>query len=101
MSNTSSDLPGITGTGVAPISIPEVDECVTQYVSRRDKRMELTRQEVEAKQTLIATLHGYADQIGKDKDGVITYRHNDLIVTLRSGKEELKVKTIGGIEDEI
>lgn len=100
MSTTSSDLPGITGTGVAPISIPEVNDCVIDYVRARNQRMELTRLEVASKERLIATLHGHADKIGKDKDGTITYRHDDLVVTLKSGKEELKVKTTAGGESD-
>ena len=57
--------------------------------------MEHTRQEVEAKQNLISALHGYANKIGKTKDGAIVYRHAELIVTLRAGKDELKVTTQG------
>jgi hypothetical protein len=89
----ASDLPGITGKGVAPISIPEVDDCVDEYVGKRDKRMDMTRKEVEAKGKLIGALRANAEKIGTDKDGTIIYRHEDLIVTLKHGKDDLKVRT--------
>jgi len=98
--NGRGDLPGITGPGVAPISIPEVDDCVDEYVGKRDKRMEQTRKEVEAKTRLINCLRANADKIGVDAEGSIIYRHENLIVTLRHGKDDLKVRTDGGEDDE-
>jgi hypothetical protein len=95
----TTELPGMTGAGVAPVQILEVDTLVDRYVAARDLRMEQTRREVEAKQKLIDALRGYADKIGTDKDGTIVYRHEDLIVTLRHGKDELKVR-IGGNGEE-
>ena len=88
-----TDLPGMVGKGVAPISIPEVDKLVDGYVRARDVRMAHTKTEVEAKTKLIDALRGYADKIGSDKDGTITYRHDDLIVVLRHGKDDLKVRS--------
>jgi hypothetical protein len=93
MTKKNAELPGIEGVGVAPVSIEEIDQLVDAYVLRRDARMERTRQEVEAKQKLITALHANVDKIGKDNTGAIIYRHQDLIVTLRAGKEELKVRT--------
>lgn len=94
-----TDLPGMTGPGVAPVKIAEVDDLVEKYVKARDARMAKTEIEVSAKQSLIAALHANEDKIG-NVGGTLTYRHDDLIVTLRSGKEELKVKTMGGEEHE-
>jgi hypothetical protein len=103
MQNTNgspSDLPGMTGPGVAPVSIAEVDKLVDKYVVARDARLTQLKLEVEAKEKLIASLHAHADEIGKDSDGTIVYRHAELIATLSPGKEDLKVKTIKGEENE-
>jgi hypothetical protein len=95
----STELPGMTGKGVAPVSIPEVDALVDDYVKKRDARMERTKLEVEAKDKLITSLRYHAAKIGADADGAITYRHDDLIVTLKHGKDDLKVRTEGGEEN--
>jgi hypothetical protein len=60
--------------------------------------MELTALEVEAKRALIASLRANTDKLAADPTGTIVYRHNDLLVTLRTGKDELKVRTEGGEE---
>jgi hypothetical protein len=91
--STPTELPGMIGKGVERISIAEIDELIDRYVKLRDVRMQHTEKEVEAKTKLIEALHGYADKIGTDKDGTIVYRHDDLICTLKHGKEDLKVKT--------
>lgn len=98
--NGRGDLPGLSGPGVAQTPLPEVDVLVDRYVAARDARMELTKKEVEAKAALIAALHANADAIGRDPEGVIVYRYDDLVVTLATGKEKLKVRTAGAEEDE-
>lgn len=95
----AGDLPGMTGPGVAPVQIDEVDRLVERYVKARDTRMDKTKLEVEAKSALIMSLRHHADTIGKDNDGTITYRHDDLIVTLKHGKDDLKVRTEGGDDE--
>jgi hypothetical protein len=95
MPQTPNELPGITGPGVAPVAIAEVNDLVDQYVTRRNRRMELTALEVESKRALIALLRANTDKLVADPSGTIVYRHNDLIVTLRTGKDELKVRTEG------
>lgn len=89
----NKELPGMTGKGVERVSILEVDTLIDRYVKARDVRMQHTQKEVEAKTKLINALRGYADKIGTDKEGTITYRHDDLICTLKHGKDDLKVKT--------
>lgn len=101
MTTKPTELPGIEGPGVAPVAIEEIDQLVDAYVLRRDARMERTRQEVDAKSKLIIALHANVDKIGKDKDGAIVYRHQDLIVTLRAGKDELKVRTTAEEEPDL
>jgi hypothetical protein len=85
----TSELPGITGPGVARTSIAAVDALVEKYVAARDARMQLTTREVAAKQALIVALRANVKPINDD---FIVYHHNDLVVTLKHGKDELKVK---------
>lgn len=89
--NKTVELPGITGEGVAPISNPEIDKLVDEYVDKRNDRMELTRRESEAKQALVAGLRA---QIPEIADGLIVYRHENMTVTLKR-KDGLKVRTEG------
>lgn len=89
-----SELPGITGKGVAPLSIPEVEKAAKQYVRNRDARMEESKAEKDAKTKLIRSLHDNADKIGKDRNGAIVYRYEDMQVVLSPGKEDVKVKNV-------
>lgn len=94
----SSPELGLTGKGAERVCVKAVDAAVESYVAVRDERMDLTKKEVEKKQALVAALRANVDKIGADKDGTIVYRHDDMLVTLRHGKDELKVTTKG--EDE-
>jgi hypothetical protein len=89
---TQEEIPGMNGPGVAAVNIPEVDELAAVYARARDKRMEQTPKEVESKKKLIAALHKYEDQIGRDKQGVLRYRYEGLIVELSFAEEKLKVR---------
>lgn len=84
---------GLTGKGAERVIIKAVDAAVAKYVAARDERMELTRKEVEAKTALITALRSNKDKLGADAEGTIIYRHDDMLVTLKHGKDELKVKT--------
>jgi hypothetical protein len=84
---------GLTGPGVERVTIKAVDRAVERYVAARDERMELTKKEVEKKIELIAIMKEHKDKIGVDAEGSMIYRHDDLLVTLRHGKDELKVRT--------
>ena len=89
----STELPGIEGPGVGRVIIASVDKLIARYVTARDERMAKTKKEVEAKQNLIAELRDNVKKIGALPDGTIVYRHDDLVCTLKHGKDELKVKT--------
>lgn len=89
----TSDLPGITGKGVAPVRIKAVDDAAEEYVKVRDRRMGLTKKEVQAKQTLIDLLHKNSEKIGADEEGIMRYEYDDVVVELSPGKETLKVRT--------
>jgi hypothetical protein len=87
------DLPGVTGKGVAPKRIKAVDEKAEEYVKVRDRRMALTKKEVQAKNELIDILHKNAESIGADDEGIMRYEYDDVVVELAPGKEQLKVRT--------
>jgi hypothetical protein len=88
------DLPGMHGPGVAPISVPEVDRAAEAYMTERDKRCQMTPREIAAKDKLIEAIHKNKDKIGVDSNGEVVYRYDDMIVTLKPGKEVLKVKAV-------
>lgn len=89
----TKELPGITGVGVSPVQIADVDRLAEIYVRERDKRMKLTPREVNAKQNLVAALHAHESKL-KQPDGTIVYRFDSLAITLTPGKEKLKVEDI-------
>lgn len=90
--NSTQELP-LTGKGVERVVIKAVDQRVSKYVRARDARMELTTKEVEAKTELIKVMRDNKDKISTDAEGTMIYRHDDLLVTLKHGKDDLKVRT--------
>ena len=95
-----SDLPGIEGPGVAQASIPEIDSLAEAYIKERDKRCAMTPKELAAKGKLIEALHKHEAVIGRNGEGQLRYVHNDLVITLKPGKETLKVKEKTDEEDD-
>jgi hypothetical protein len=94
------DLPGMTGPGVAPVTIAEINDLADDYIKERDKRCRLTPREVAAKEKLIASIHKHADKIGRNAAGMIVYRYDEQVITLAPGKEKLKIKDVSKDEDE-
>jgi hypothetical protein len=86
----NADL-GLTGEGVAPLKIKELDRLAGLYVRHRDDRIEALRDEVTAKQNLLESLHEHADQI-KLPDGTLVYHYDEMRISVTPGKEKLKVE---------
>jgi hypothetical protein len=82
---------GLTGEGVAPVKIKELDRLAGQYVQHRDERIEALRAEVTAKQNLLESLHKHADQI-RLPDGMLVYHYDEMRISVTPGKEKLKVE---------
>jgi hypothetical protein len=91
-SRRQQDLLEEGGPGVGITSIPEVDSAAADYVRKRDRRQELTKLEVEAKQRLIDVLHTHEKAIGRDGEHVLRYKHEDLMVELMPEGEKLRVR---------
>lgn len=98
MAKKQSDLPGVEGPGVGVSSIPEIDRAIDKYVAARDTRMLLTLKEVECKKALSDLMHTHEPEIGLNPEGYMVYRYDDLACTLKSGKEELKVRQLADVE---
>lgn len=98
MAKKQDDLPGVEGPGAGIVSIPEIDRAIDKFVAARDTRMLLTLKEAEAKKALSDLMHAHEEEIGLNPDGYMVYRYDDLACTLKSGKEELKVKQLADVE---
>lgn len=72
-----AELPLGDGVGVGRVSIPELDELASIYKRVRDRRQDLTKKEVDAKQALTDGVHQHEEAIGRDADGVLCYVYED------------------------
>jgi hypothetical protein len=101
---STGDLPGVEGPGVAPKSIPEIEELADKYVVARDARMRATDKEVDAKTKLADSLHKHAEEIGKNEAGEIKYVYRGgekdrRVITLKPSDEKLNVKDVEAFEE--
>lgn len=78
--------------GTEPPSIPELDRAAESYVSLRDKRMNLTEDEVEAKTKLLEVMKDHKLE---------QYKVNGYTVIVTHGDDKVKVKKteVGGDAD--
>ena len=63
--------------------IPELEQLGYEYASLRDKRMAPLKEEVELKTKALEALH---------RNGLLTYKYEDLEMEIIAGPEKLKVK---------
>lgn len=78
-------LPGMEDAG-----IKELEKTAEEYADVRDNRMELTKQEKQLNDTLLALMK---------KHGKSEYHHDDVHCWIKSKDERVKVK-IGELEEE-
>lgn len=79
--------------GTEPASIPEIEEASENYVRARDKRMRLLESEITAKTNLLQVLLQHEDKLSANEEGNKVYRYDDLVVILKRGKLNVKVKS--------
>jgi hypothetical protein len=82
----------MSGPGVAPARIPEIDDLCEAYVRERDKRVRQTPKEVDAKKALISSLHAHEKELGRDEAGVLRYKFEGFVIELRHTEEKLSVR---------
>jgi hypothetical protein len=90
---------GLTGPGVAPVRIKQLDKLAREYIVERDKRLVLTPREVAAKQRLIEAMHSHAKEL-RLPDGTLVYHYDETLISLIPGKEKLKVEAVDLDEEE-
>lgn len=79
------------GELIADRKIKPLDDVAAAYAELRDRRMELTKEESELKQTAIKLMHKYDKTI---------YRHDGIEILLKEGEEDIKVKVKKAGDDE-
>ena len=78
-----SDLPAMEGPGVALPDFPDIDAAAEEYISVRDRRMELTKKEVPARDAVAQLMQEH---------GLTEYRFGDYKVKVVTGKIKVSVK---------
>lgn len=68
-------LPGMTGKGIAPLSIPAIDKAINSYERKKEKRCQASPGEVSAKRDLTALLAKHRDELPANEDGQRFYRY--------------------------
>lgn len=82
----------ISGPGVSRVKIDDIEQAAQKYVTIRDQRMALTEQEITLKVNLIQTVLAHQDQLVTNEDGNKCYHFDEMIVVLKPGKPNVKVK---------
>jgi len=91
---------GLVGKGVEIPRIKELDKAAAEYQEAKLARCERSQVEVSAKTKLIMMVKKHADKLLKDEMGTITYRNDDLVVTMKHGKDSLSVKSAEDEDEE-
>lgn len=86
--------------GMESPTIAEIETAAEDYGKLRDKRMKLLEQEIAAKLTLITTVKEHEKELSLDAEGNRCYRFDDMLVILKRGKENVKVKHVHDGDDE-
>jgi hypothetical protein len=92
MAKRQSELPG-TERKV----IREIEAAAEKYVIVRDKRMKLTKKEVDAKEELAALMNDHNEELERNEDGDYCYRYVDgetEMICILGFAENLKVKKV-------
>lgn len=80
-------------SGIERESIKEIDDAAEAYVTVRDKRMKLTKEEVEKRDGLIEVMRRHRRKVYRDDNA-----SPPLLVTLKDGKASVKVQTADGVD---
>lgn len=88
---------GLTGAGVEPLEIPEIEKAISKYQKKKEARCAVSPDELAAKNELKAALHKHRDELPVDGDGTPFYRSEGRDYRL---EEKLKVMKIESGDDD-
>ena len=87
----NQELPGVTGKGVEPLSIKEIDAAISKYEKKKEARCNESPGEVEAKKNLRAVLHKHREELLVGENGERYYRLDDVDYVLEEVLKRRKV----------
>jgi hypothetical protein len=85
---------GLTGKGVEPVRIKEIDKLVEVYLRLKTMSADADRVASEAKDKLVDAMHEHAEKL-EQPDGDLVYKFEGTTVSLIAGPEKLKVEVKG------
>jgi hypothetical protein len=90
----------IEGAGVAPVNVKAINDALDEYLPLKEKRCTITPKETAAKGKVVDAMHANMDKLSRNGEGAMVYRYEDLLVTLKAGKEKLLTKSASEGDDE-
>lgn len=88
---------GLSGAGVEPLEIAEVEKAISKYQKLKDARCQASPPEIAAKITLRQLLHKHRDELPVNGDGTPFYRCDGRDYVL---EESLKVRKVETPDDD-
>jgi len=96
MGTRNSEL-GLSGAGVEPLEIPDVEKAIAKYQRKKEERCKVSPGEIAAKQELAEILHAHREELPVNGNGVPFYRCEDRDYLLL---EKLKVRKVAAADDD-
>jgi hypothetical protein len=93
----NQELPGVSGPGVAPLEIPEIDKAISKYIKKKEARCQASPGEIEAKTEVRKLLHAHRDELPVNSEGIPFYRYDDRDYIL---EEKLKIQKVEGADED-
>lgn len=88
---------GLSGPGVEPVEIPEIEKKIAKYQRLKDARCTASPPEIAAKLELQHLLHEHRDDLPRNAEGIPFYRSDGRDYVL---EEKLKVRKVETEEKE-
>lgn len=80
---------------VPQTDVPELRQPILSYQDYKERRMELTKLEVESKAIVDKLMHDHQDELAVDpKTGVKSYQVEDVVIDLIPGEDTLKSRRV-------
>lgn len=100
MAKKQNDLPAMEGPGVAQPKIQVIEDAAEEFSKLQEKRKRIKEQEDEALDRLVAAMHIHEEKLGRNGEGYLIYKYDDMLVTLKPGNEKAKVCRLDEVEED-